>query len=259
MDACFFWASWDFHSHVVPQVAAALNRPIAGMPDVGHAESVKQRLRQAGIKVKQGAEIRLTESVMQLFSDSPWSQEIDVQNLHAPAGGHAQLQPGEAYSNISCGPPSCTKSRAHDKLAARLFRSLEGIKAANLWHKATPEDQTSMLTAGGHGVGTTWQAIPRSSDDFLPSRHWTMATLMRLNAVKPPQEAQCCLPTNGKRGDEETIMCGVNLSEDPHHPESCKAGGGNTENAQVTSPGNSPYAKSCRGSSRQGTSRTTSL
>ena len=48
-----------------------------------------------------------------------------------------------------------------------------------------------MLAAGGPGVGTTWTAIARREDEFLPDAHFVVATKARLAQLKVPAGATC--------------------------------------------------------------------
>ena len=78
-----------------------------------------------------------------------------------------------------------------------------------------------MLSSGGFGAGTVWNAIPTRPPWQLSSARWQTATRARLGFLRAPMGSTCQLP----KGDEgEETVCGKVLDQHVVHPALCDAG-----------------------------------
>ena len=118
------------------------------MPDRRRAGMAKRNPRQAGVKVKQGVELRLREGTQRNYKQSPWSDEVPIEDTLKPKIGAPYLLDEQ--------PESSARGRTPRKLASRVFAAPEALKAAKLWEDACAEGLTTMPSAGGNATGTVW-------------------------------------------------------------------------------------------------------
>ena len=161
--------------------------------------------------MSQGAQVSLEKGAAAAYDASPWAKDRPSKEIVRPAPDAA---PGETPVE------SVARATAFRKLQSRTQAALEAVLAASTWKALPPDQQTTMLSAGGPNTGTTWTATHNSPMDLMKNAHWRMATSLRLGLVPTTENATCslCRNTDGEQ-------CGTSLKEQPHHPHCCKFGG----------------------------------
>ena len=116
--------------------------------------------------------------------------------------------------------------RVPRRYASRIFKHLDAVVAAQLWHAADGPHREAMLASGGRGAGALWLAMPDRASDLFGTSHFRMATLLRLNAFRPPRAAVCQLAswTASAEGCGEGRQCGRMLGARGAHALLCKLG-----------------------------------
>ena len=94
--------------------------------------------------------MRINKQCTEAYKATPWEKEASIDQAASPMKGEKEYEPSAASET-----KSITRSDKHAKLAARIFRSIESIEAAEIWKADTTEGRTAMLSGGGAGSGST--------------------------------------------------------------------------------------------------------
>jgi hypothetical protein len=110
---------------------------------------------------------------------------------------------------------------------SRVWRHLDALTAANLWHRAEDkESRVRLLSTGGRGVGGIWYESPSNTLKMFPNAHFQLTSQTRLGIARAPENATCCLQA-AKRDGTTGEMCGKSLQGRLLHPFSCGTGPAN--------------------------------
>ena len=120
-----------------------------------------------------------------------------------PISQQGRFNMEEKMAALQIAPQSALARLSH-RLVSRIYKHLDAVEAAALWHGADSVMRETMLSSGGMGAGGLWIAMPyRNSDEFFGTAHFRCATLLRLGEVKPPSGATCklqkCAVQEGER------------------------------------------------------------
>ena len=104
------------------------------------------------------------------------------------------------------------------------MRGLEALSAARVWRSFCHHRRECMLSAGGTGTGSFWQAVPKCPSHFFNSAHWRAAFRQRLGILCAPPSLTCQLRGAGASSRTEDDSCGQALDPQLRHPLLCKVG-----------------------------------
>ena len=138
-----YWSAVDLHNAVMTNICEALNRPTREVhPEIQAALAAKTGLLLSGVAVDEHARMAIETEASKLYEASPWAVDKRAAEIFRPA-------PVQTADRV---PP---KSLAWDVALAEL-------QAAKLHSDTLPEQQATMLSAGGPGTGTCWTAMHKS-------------------------------------------------------------------------------------------------
>ena len=200
MDASFF-AMWVTLRERVPCLCKALGRPAGHRADEVDAMAARASLSVRGLDVDLSGSVKFVADGNALFQTSPWAKETLEQFNH---------EQNESMEDI----------KGRTRLLGKIYRGLETLQAAQLWHDLGQHRQECLLSAGGAGTGSFWHVIPTHSRDYIDDLHWRTAFRQRLGSAQVPPGSLCCL----KRSGDEEEVCGKVLDKDAQHPMLCKLG-----------------------------------
>ena len=201
-------------------LSAALGRPVPSCRGGDEAELARAGLLESGVMVDDTGGVRLAADAAAMYVASPWHGDQPADEVGRLTAEPAQA-PGPQAQAVEMAPP-----RVARRYASRIFRHLDAVAAAQLWHAADGPHREVMLASGGRGAGALWLAMPDRASDLFGASHFRMATLLRLNAFRPPRAAACQLAGRGDHegGDAEGRQCGRMMGARGAHALLCKLG-----------------------------------
>ncbi|CAK0795081.1 unnamed protein product [Prorocentrum cordatum] len=177
------------------------------------ALAARQRLEDAGVVVDLQGGAMLTDDAQAECSGGPWSKDVAVDDL-----GGLELLP---EASLPLPSPGDVPARAPRRLASRIFRHLDAVRATQLWQELGQERREGLLSSGGPGAEALWMQLPAKTAEWFPSSYFRVATMRRLGALSAPPGATCRLPCKAGNSDE---ACGHRLDPTLQHPQLCKQG-----------------------------------
>ena len=208
-----YWSAVDLQKAVMTNICEALNRPIRGMhPEIAAALAAKTDLLLSGVAVDERAKVTIENEAGKLYEASPWAADTRASEIVRSA-------PVQMANSVP--PKSVARDMAFAKLQSRILSAAEAVQAAKLHSEMLPEQQATMLSAGGLGTGTSWTAMHKSSTELPQNARWRMATALRLGATPDAGPRSTCALRKGNNGD----VCEQSLATHPFHPFCCKYGG----------------------------------
>ena len=201
-----YWSAVDLHKAVMTNICQALNRPIREMhPEIAAALAAKTDLLLSGVAVDEHAKVTIENEAGKLFEASPWAADKRGAEI-------VRLAPVQMADRVP--PKSLARDMAFAKLQSRIHSAVEAVQAAKLHSEMLPEQQATMLSAGGPGTGTSWTAMHTSPTELPQNAQWRMVTALRLGATPDAGARSTCALRRGDDGD----MCEQSLATHPFRP-----------------------------------------
>jgi hypothetical protein len=180
-----------------------------------------------------GTTFVFTDAAATAYAAGPWVADRPADQVFKydsdasePAVGALAAVPSSLVSESE--PPGTQQHAAvhfergqRRRVLGRLLRGLDALRATQTWSRLTADRKKVMLSSGGFGAGTVWNAIPTRPQWQFSSARWQTATRARLGFLRAPTGSTCQLP----KGDEgEETVCGKVLDQHVVHPALCDAG-----------------------------------
>ena len=122
-------------------ICEALNRPTRGMhPEIAAAIAAKTDLLLSGVAVDERAKVTIENEAGKLYEASPWAADTRAAEIVRSA-------PVQMADRVP--PKSLARDMAFAKLQSRILSAAEAVQAAKLHNEMLPEQQATMLSAGG--------------------------------------------------------------------------------------------------------------
>ena len=201
-------------------LAAALGRSVTWCCGADEADLARAGLLEHGVAVDNAGGVCLLADAAKMYVATPWHGDQPVDEVGRLAV-ELSLAPGPQPGAVEMAPPRVPRC-----YASRIFKHLDAVVAAQLWHAADGPHREVMLASGGRGAGALWLAMPDCASDLFGTSHFSMATLLRLNAFRPPRAAVCQLASRvvGAEECEGGRQCGRALGAHGAHALRCKLG-----------------------------------
>ena len=155
-------------------------RPVARCSGGGEAAAAQEGLRKAGVKAANDGTVGLEHRAAMEYVASAWQKDQPITEL-----GQLKM---ESRVQAPQGAPQAAPARLPRRLVSRIYKHLDAVEAAALWHGASSEAGEVMLSSGGAGAGGLWIAMPFRMSDFCDTAHFRCASLLRLAALRPPAD-----------------------------------------------------------------------
>ena len=156
-----FWSAVDSHLAVMPRTREALGRPIGcDHPDSTLAEMAQADSLTAGADVDLHANVQFEHEAKAAYAERPWVNDKAAEEV---------IRPTLVQTDELVQPRSLAREAACATLLSRVLSTAEAAQVARLHQELSPEQQTTMPSAGGPGTGTSWTAMHQSPTDRMHS------------------------------------------------------------------------------------------
>ncbi len=212
-----FWAAWSTMRKAVPDLAQRLGLGPVACAGQEEAAAARDRLLEAGVQVDELGGVSFTEQAAAEYAAGPWAKDVPA-DLLGKVPQWLDVRPTQPAPPLGSEP-----SRVPMRVASRVYKHLEALRAHRLWSKLPAWRQEALLSAGGPGGGSLWTQMPVDERGFFPTSHFRMASLRRLGLIDVPEGATCAIPPTTSGGAEEEV-CGHLLDRHFTHPQLCGKG-----------------------------------
>ena len=213
------YAAWLSKASRVVAIASFMGKPVPRCHGGPEAAKAQEGLRRAGVVAASDGAVGLAKDA----ATSAWQKDQPINEL-----GRLKVEEKVIAPQTT---PQGAPARLPRRLVSRMYKHLDAIEVAALWHGAELVTKEVMLSSGGAGAGGLWVAMPYRSTDFFDTAHFRCATLLRLGEVKPPHAATCKILKRAVHGEEghedpgtQARECGHVLGLRGEHALLCKAG-----------------------------------
>ena len=177
------------------------------------AGRVRDRLEASGILVTTCGNISFTPMASNMYSKSPWSEDVPADMLVSGVMGHVDSE-GQPWDQGAAGT----------KLASRIQRGLDALAACELLATADSVKRTSLLTSGGSGVGAFWSHIPSRAHERIDNMQFRAMMLQRVNRLSILCGLLCAMFKSNRLEADEVEDCGTAMDSKGIHVHSCVVG-----------------------------------
>ena len=185
-----FCACWTSTRRDAMRAAQACGMPICADPDLQGGREAQLALLSAGVKVGEGT-LEMTPEALNVYEASPWAKDLAAKDVlrFATDVDDAELMATEREAESALAAFN-EEDRMRRRLAGRIKRGLDAIKAAQIIARLSPQDAANMLERGGKGSGAWWAAKPSANLVWMGNRHFLIALKRRL---RQPVLAEGCV------------------------------------------------------------------